>query len=256
MRQTSTQKKNNMRSMIIVALLLLLVAVIGFGGYTLSKFVSEKSEAGTAQVAKWGYTLKADATKLFGENYKLDGDKSIVASAEDTSFTVSASTATNANLVAPGTTGSMTFSVKGNAEVKAKLNIEFTATSDIVLNYTKDGVAGTAYTPVKWTLKKGTEVVKAGTLAEIAAELNDNKYDVTYDANVEEINDVYTLSWEWAFGTDQVTENDHLDTLLGMIANSAESTTNATTNGKYVATEGTSTKIEFTLKLSVVQLAE
>ena len=50
--------------MIIVALLLLLVAVIGFGGYTLSKYVSNKTSGGTAQVAKWGYTVEADATKL------------------------------------------------------------------------------------------------------------------------------------------------------------------------------------------------
>ena len=49
MRQTNTRKKNNLRSMIIVALLLLLVAVIGFGGYTLSKYVSNKTSGGTAR---------------------------------------------------------------------------------------------------------------------------------------------------------------------------------------------------------------
>lgn len=255
MRQTNTRKKNNLRSMIIVALLLLLVAVIGFGGYTLSKYVSNKTSGGKAQVAKWGYTVDADATNLFGKNYKFDNGKSnsIIASAGDTSLTVSASTATANNLVAPGTTGSMTFSVKGAAEVLAKVDIEFTVVNDIVLNYEKGGIDGT-YKPVKWTLKKGaTTLVDGKTLADVANELNDAaKYDITYDPNSAEINDEYTLSWAWDFGTATVTENDHLDTLLGMLAK--ENT--VTANGEYKVKAGTSTDIEFTLKISVTQLAQ
>ena len=170
MRQTNTRKKNNLRSMIIVALLLLLVAVIGFGGYTLSKYVSNKTSGGTAQVAKWGYTVEADATKLFGKNYKFDTTSSVVT---DGTADLTVSSSSTANLVAPGTSGSMTFSVKGAAEVLAKVDIEFTVVNDIVLNYEKDGTAGT-YKPVKWTLKKGaTTLVDGKTLADVANELND-----------------------------------------------------------------------------------
>lgn len=250
MRQTNTRKKNNLRSMIIVALLLLLVAVIGFGGYTLSKYVSNKTEGGTAQVAKWGYTVKADATKLFGKNYKFDTNSSVVTT-DTGNLTVSSSS--TANLVVPGTSGFMTFSVKGAAEVLAKVSIEVTDVKDIVLNYTNNGVAaGTPYTPVKWTLKKGSSLVKEGTLAEIAAELNDAKYDITYEPNSAEINDVYTLSWAWDFGTAAVTENDHLDTLLGMYAKD-----NALIkNGTYEVAADTSTEVKFTLKISVTQLAQ
>lgn len=253
MRQTNTRKKNNLRSMIIVALLLLLVAVIGFGGYTLSKYVSNKTEGGKAQVAKWGYTLEADATNLFGKNYKFDAGKSnsIIASAGDTDLTVSASTATDNNLVAPGTSGSMTFSVKGAAEVLAKVDIEFTVVNDIVLNYEKGGTAGT-YKPVKWTLKKGaTTLVNGLTLADVATELNKAEHNLTYDPN-STANDEYTLSWAWDFGTADVTENDHLDTLLGMLAKDKD----VTANGEYMVKAGTSTDIEFTLKISVTQLAK
>lgn len=254
MRQTNTRKKNNLRSMIIVALLLLLVAVIGFGGYTLSKYVSNKTERGTAQVAKWGYTVEANATNLFGKNYKFDAGKSIIASAGDTDLTVSASTATDNNLVAPGTTGSMTFSIKGSAEVKAKVSIEVTDVKDIVLNYKNNGVAAAdPYFPVKWTLKKGTSLVKEGTLAEIAAELNNDKYDIAYDPNSTAINDEYTLSWAWDFGAaDVTTENDHLDTLLGMYAK--DNALNK--NGTYEVAADTSTEVKFTLKISVTQLAQ
>ena len=250
MRQTNTRKKNNLRSMIIVALLLLLVAVIGFGGYTLSKYVSNKTSGGTAQVAKWGYTVEADATKLFGTNYKFDTNSSVVTT-DTGNLTVSSSS--TANLVAPGTSGSMTFSVKGAAEVLAKVDIEFTVVNDIVLNYEKGGTAGT-YKPVKWTLKKGaTTLVDGKTLADVANELNDAaKYDITYDPKSAEINDVYTLSWSWAFEDTTKAENNDLDTLLGMLANDKT----VTANGEYMVKTGTSTDIEFTLKISVTQLAK
>ncbi len=257
MRQTNTRKKNNLRSMIIVALLLLLVAVIGFGGYTLSKYVSNKTEGGTAQVAKWGYTVEADATNLFGKNYKFDAGKSnsIIASAGDTSLTVSASTATDNNLVAPGTTGSMTFSVKGTAEVLAKVSIEVTGVKDIVLNYEKDGTDGT-YKPVKWTLTKKnadgtTTLVDGKTLAEVATELEKAAHNPTCDPN-STVSDEYTLSWAWAFEDTTKAENNDLDTLLGMLANDKT----VTANGEYKVKADTCTDIEFTLKISVTQLAK
>lgn len=250
MRQTNTRKKNNLRSMIIVALLLLLVAVIGFGGYTLSKYVSNKTEGGKAQVAKWGYTVEANATNLFGKKYKFATASSVVT---DATADLTVSSSSTANLVAPGTSGSMTFSVKGAAEVLAKVDIKFTVVNDIVLNYEKDGTDGT-YKPVKWTLKKGANTLVDGkTLADVANELNDAaKYDITYEPNSAPINDEYTLSWAWDFGDAAVTENDHLDTLLGMLAK--ENT--VTANGEYMVKAGTSTDIEFTLEISVTQLAK
>lgn len=256
MRQTNTRKKNNLRSMIIVALLLLLVAVIGFGGYTLSKYVSNKTEGGQAQVAKWGYTVEADATNLFGKNYKFDNGKSnsIIASAGDTALTVSASTATENNLVAPGTTGSMTFSVKGTAEVKAQLDINFAFEKNIVLAYTQKDVTGTkTYEPIKWTLTKNSvDVVTKGTIEEVKNALNSSN---TYAPNAPALTDEYTLSWVWDFGAATVSENDHLDTILGMLANGTAAT-DAVSGDYAAATTGTTTELKFTLKISVTQLAQ
>lgn len=244
MRQNQdTQKRSNLKSFIIIGLLLLLVAVIGFGGYTLSKYLTSKSEKGSASVAKWGFTVETNATKLFGTNYKFDTNNSIV-TADTANLTVKASDENNR--VAPGTTGSMTFSIKGSAEVKANIKIEMSDVSDIVLKYTKNGTAQEDYAPVKWTLKKGSEtIVNGGTLADVSMELN--KVNATYEAGATEINDEYTLSWAWAFEG-----NDAADTLLGMIANDA----NTTANGDYTKAEGTSTTISFTLKISVTQLAK
>ena len=174
MRQTqNAQKKDNRKSIFVIGLLLLLVAVIGFGGYTLSKYVTKKDASGSASVAKWGFTVTSDATNLFGANYefKTGATNSTVTKTNDaTKLTVKASNE-NSQVVAPGTTGSMTFIIDGTAEVKAKVEIALTDNKDIVLEYKKGETAGT-YNPVKWTLKKdGANIVANTTLEKIAVPL-------------------------------------------------------------------------------------
>ncbi len=256
MRQTqNTQKNSNRKSVFIIALLLLLVAVIGFGGYTMSKYISSKSDNGTASVAKWGFTVSADADDLFGTNYKFDNTNSVVTD-ETTGLTVKASD-TN-NKVAPGTTGSMTFEVTGTAEVKSKVEIKLGITSDVILKYTATGVTAGEYIPLKWTLKKDNIAVTGAegvSLAEIKTLLEGTDYCKTVEAG-EEYSQAgkYTLSWEWAFedgaNNDEKAKNNALDTLLGMIANDDS----VTVNGDYTKAEGTSTKVEFDLSVSVTQL--
>lgn len=265
MRQTqNTQKKDNRKSVFVIALLLLLVAVIGFGGYTLSKYVTKKSETGSASVAKWGYTIDVKASKLFGTDYKFVDTTSVVTDA-GAGVTVKSSDVNNR--VAPGTTGHMTFEVKGTAEVLSQIKISIADTnfSDVVLKYTEgegtDDVK--TYAPVKWTLKKegeATALVDGKTLTDVKVALaklykTEEGKDVSTAVNTA-INDKYTLSWAWAFETGendgQKAENNELDTLLGMIANDPT----VTANGNYKKAEGTSTEIKFTLDISVVQLKQ
>ena len=250
MRQQNTQKKNNRKSILVIGLLLMLVAVIGFGGYTLSKYVTKKSTDASANVAKWGFTATADASNLFGKDYAYDTTKtSSVVNDGTGTLTVSANTANRTNRVAPGTTGSMTFTVTGTAEVKAQIKIEMKNMKDITLDYTNDGAAGTQYAPVKWTLKKNNAPVPNAenvTLAVLATKLNSTE---TYNANTAKVEDTYTIEWTWAFSTSA--ENDILDTLLGMSANE---TTNATIE-KYVTT-AVNTVVGFDLEISITQLAQ
>ncbi len=253
MRQQNTQKKNNRRSIFVIGLLLMLVAVIGFGGYTLSKYVTKKSTDANATVAKWGFTVDADASGLFGKDYAYDTTKanSIVNDGTGT-LTVSAS----ANRVAPGTTGSMTFSIQGKAEVLASINLQMTNTKDVVLNYTNDNVAGTAYAPVKWTLTESvngqtaTTVIENTTLADLAVELN-KKFNNKEQAIGTEVNVTYTLTWAWAFTSGD--ENDTLDTLLGMVANG---TADATIDKYAVVSATTTTEVGFNLAISITQLQQ
>lgn len=264
MRQTqNTQKNSNKKSVFVIALLLLLVAVIGFGGYTMSKYISSKSDNGTASVAKWGFEVTANGNKLFGKEYKYDTVKKASVIKDDTSatLTVQAATGNTSNLVAPGTTGSMTFSITGTAEVKSHVDINFTVNSDVVLKYTKDDVAGT-YSPVKWTLKKDDVVVTNGetrlenvTLAQIATVLNGYDADVAANETYAHAGN-YTLEWAWAFdGTASNADADKLDTLLGMVATKAGATHNALTNEGFTeVVADTKTTINFDLSISVAQV--
>ena len=254
MRQTqNTQKNSNKKSVFVIALLLLLVAVIGFGGYTMSKYISSKSDKGTASVAKWGFEVTAKGDKLFGADYKYDGKSaSVVNTAEGATLTVSAASAgegvERSNLVAPGTTGSMTFSITGTAEVRSKIEVSLTG-NDVVLKYTTATVADGEYAPVKWTLKKkdATDpLLNGGTFAQLTTELA--KLNATVEANATYAKaGEYTIEWAWAFESG----NDALDTFLGTIANKPATTT----DGTYTKVEeGTHTAISFNLSVSVTQL--
>lgn len=247
MRQTqNASKKDNRKSILVIGLLLLLVAVIGFGGYTLSKYVTKKSvKDNNAQVAKWGFNVTADATNLFGKEYKYDTKKnaSITNSADGTTVTIKGTDF----VVAPGGHGEMTFSISGSAEVLAQIEIKIENAQDIVLAYTKGETAGT-YSPIKWTLKKNNDDAKTGlSLAELVKAVNTTS---TYEANGTEVTDNYTISWDWAYeGTE--TDVDVLDTLLAMYAKNTANTT----NGDYtVNATDTKTTMSFDFSISVTQL--
>ena len=245
MRQTqNTQKNSNKKSVFVIALLLLLVAVIGFGGYTMSKYISSKSDNGTANVAKWGFTVHADATKVFGSNYEKAGgvSSSVTDKTDATKLTVKASVA-DSKVVAPGTTGSMTFGFGGTSEVLAKFTFDLKVT-DISLAYTKGGAAGT-YSPIKWTLNDGaTNVVDGGTIEQVKTALNKEKTLNPGDTLEEKS---YTLTWVWDF--ESSAENNKLDTYLGKLANGD---TDTEYEGYMKTAANTTLSLE--LNISVVQL--
>lgn len=247
-------KKDNRKSILVIGLLLLLVAVIGFGGYTMSKYVTKKSVQGnTAQVAKWGFTIETqNVDKLFSDKYKAGGT---VASTGE-ALIVKADT-DGTNLVAPGTKGSMSFTIGGKAEVKAEVKFDITdGSSDISLTYKKDGAAQQeTYAPVKWTLKKGDAAVEGCSGVSLTTLLNKlDGFDETVEAGKELANaGTYTIEWEWVFDNTANADSDNLDTLLGMIANNAATTKYVTEAGTYDKVEA-STNISFSFVIKVEQV--
>ena len=222
MTQRKSERKNNRKTAAIIALLLALIALLCYGGYTLSKYVTGSSKTGTAQVAKWGYTMKVDGSNLFGKNYKFDGVAS-KATADADGLTVKASG--DYNVIAPGTTGSMTFTIKGHAEVKALIAMGITPEKDIILKVQKTGGKEIVYSPVKWTLKKNGVVVTGAentTLEAVAATFHHDPVVGLKKAGDELAETTYELIWSWAFeGTETftgITVNE-LDTIFGRCAN-------------------------------------
>lgn len=258
MTQQKTGRKNNRRTVVIVALLLALVTLLCFGGYTFSKYVTSSKGSGTASVAKWGYTASVDTTKLFGEEYKLATTK--VSTVDGTgALNVQADTA-GSNLVAPGTAGSMTFTVGGKAEVRALISTGLHPTNDVVLRIKKTAdTAYTEYRPVKWTLKKGgTTVVENETLETIHGLIaTDASVNKEIAPNEELTSTTYELSWAWVFENNGETvadlSIDQLDTILGQMATGE--TVNAPA-GYQIDFENSSTKLAFTFEIKVSQLAK
>lgn len=255
MRQTqNASKKDNRKSILVIGLLLLLVAVIGFGGYTMSKYVTKKSvKDNKAQVAKWGFSIETqNVDKLFSDKYKAGGT---VASTGE-ALIVKADT-DGTNLVAPGTKGSMSFTIGGKAEVKAEVKFDITdGSSDISLTYKKDGAAQQeTYAPVKWTLKKGDAAVEGCSGVSLTTLLNKlDGFDETVEAGKELANaGTYTIEWEWVFDNTANADSDNLDTLLGMIANNAATTKYVTEAGTYDKVEA-STNISFSFVIKVEQV--
>ncbi len=251
MTQHKSERKNNRKTAVIIALLLALIALLCFGGYTLSKYVTGDSKTGTAQVAKWGYDIKVDGSNLFGKNYKFDGVSS-KATADTDGLTVKASG--DYNVMAPGTTGSMTFTIKGQAEVTALIAMGINPEADIILKVQKTGGEEIVYNPVKWTLKKNSVVVTGAentTLEAVAATFHDDPVVGVKKAG-EVLNETtYELIWEWAFeGTETftgITVNE-LDTIFGRCANDESYVAYGDWTIKKVCTE-----INFHLAIQVTQ---
>lgn len=261
MTQQKTERKNNKKTAVIVALLLALIALLCFGGYTFSKYVTSGSGKGTASVAKWGYTASVDTTKLFGKEYKLAAAKVSTVDGAGT-INVQADSANERNLVAPGTKGSMSFTVGGKAEVRALLSmgIDTHTYKDVVLKIRKTQTPETAYTeyrPVKWTLKKvgvAEAVAENVTLAKVAEKIHEESINKAYAPNEELATTTYELSWAWEFeGTGSVLDLsiDQLDTILGQMAAGVTGYTPA----GYEIDATSSTELAFDFTIQVTQLA-
>ena len=235
--------------------MLALIAILSFGGYTLSKYVTSGGSTGKAQVAKWGYTLEIDGSNLFGKNYKFD-DKASKVTKDTTGLTVKASG--DYNVIAPGTTGSMTFKIGGQAEVVALIAMGIDPKKDVTLEMQKAGGGEIVYNPVKWTLKKnGVEIpgMKNTTLHAVAGAFHDmihNSASSVKNPGDKLEDTTYELVWEWAYEGDpefpNIT-NDELDTILGRCANDKSYASYGDWTIKKVCTE-----IELQLDMQVTQL--
>lgn len=211
--ENKREKKFSKKKVMIVTGMALLLALVGYaGGSTYARYLtSQTTQSQTATVAKWGYVVSANASNLFATEYK----NGTTTTAEDADKDVAIQSGSSAKgLVAPGTGGSFSFTIAGQAEVLAGFDITLTGT-EVALTYDLDPAAApdaVVYKPMKWTLTKdnspvtGCESVSLDTI---------KTYLDTLDAVVKPngtlaANGVYKLSWSWA---DDNADNADLDDL-------------------------------------------
>lgn len=261
----------NTRLIILAVILALVVLLMCIGGSTLARYItSKKANVNQATIAKWGFVVTVNTENLFADNYK-DGKK--VASGTE-GVDVSATDVT----IAPNTSGSMTISVNGSAEVLATLNLKVgEKTSHVGIKGTAEG--SVEYRPIKWDLldSENHSVLgedNDGTLEKALEAMN--KYFTAHAIDPgTTVNDSYTLTWTWALdqeaGDNGIADANRMDTLLSYAAQGAGNYEGgnvtvtvadgvATITDKALATDEAdktytaTTAISFDLTLSVMQI--
>ena len=272
--QTTHNENKRKKVFLIATLLLALLLIFAFGTYSLSKYVSKDSGEGNATIAKWGYKVEVDDTKLFGQEYKKVNEGSWATVDGNGDVVVKAATGNDKNVIAPGTTGSMTISVTGNAEVLAKLTYDFGESSipsyTITTQTTEEPETTLTYTyaPVELTLQqykdsgfKTPDGNAVTGLDNIKGKLSAQTY-----ATGSEVSLYYKITWKWAFtkegavkpneeGKDTYTLTyDDLDTIIG-IYSSQDNEENVEYNGAtyMVSSEKNAINLDLTISLEQQQ---
>lgn len=199
--------------LLITSAFILIIGIAFTASSTFAKYYeSAKVEGVTATIAKWGFTISVDTSKLFGDKY----DKTGTVSSADDSIVVKSS----GNVVAPGTSGYLTITINGSAEVASELAIkvgdEF---KDI---YLKTLETEDYYYPIKWRLspKEGGNVGNATTGLAVNSLFTTWNINYQYEPGKKIESLVYKLEWEWPFeGGDNVK-----DTILGNFASGNQDT--------------------------------
>lgn len=227
-------KKNTMMrfaSVLLVAVLLTTCVISG----TFAKYITDGSYEDSARVAKWGVAVnvdtRTDADTFFGTMYN---DAAVT---EEAAAAVVGAEA----VVAPGTNGSVEFSITGTPEVDVAITFEGEATADVLVPAdTVDGF-DEDYTPVVFTVTKDGSPLATGTLATVISALSADVNKTRVNAGTT-LDTTYVLSWAWDFDDNGAGTNDVLDTLLGNVA--AGTVTNAAVK----------TTIDFDFTITVTQI--
>lgn len=255
----------NKKTVLTIAIALLLVLALALGGFTFARYISQGSGSDSATVAKWGWTISADAGSFFGKKYAGQGLSTVTEGDENLSVKASG----DSNVVAPGTTGSFTFSIGGSAEVASKITVALTG-KDIVLKATVTTGEPSAsetttytYSPIKFSLQKDEGAAEEDlTFAELQKKLAALSAEAVAAGETYAGAGEYTVTWEWAFDNASATvtkvgdgadlDGNACDTILGLYAASQKATvTHNDVEYTIDQTPETGTNIELSLELSI-----
>lgn len=214
-------KKNVMMRLASFLLIAVLISTSAISG-TYAKYVTSGTANDSARVAKWGVIVTGEkdiANQMFSQEYAKT----------DANYTQGAVTvASSVNVVAPGTSGSMSkFTVTGTPEVAVR--ISYTVDTIDLKGWTLTGDA--VYCPIIFTVKRternaenalvtNTEKFQIDnettTLDALETEIKNYieavKVDYAPGTDLSQVGNNLDVSWEWPF---EVEGNDGKDTELG-----------------------------------------
>ncbi len=202
------KRDNKVVKFAIIVLALTMVALILVSG-TYAKYTSSATATSTATVAKWAIKVNdndisgsattpkdlSSSINLFDTRYDSD-----VSSDEDD---------VNAGLIAPGTSGEFTLTVKNDSQVTAEYTIALSANvGSIPIEFSKDKSTWVA-SPASLGVAEPTEVAAGASSTDLK------------------------IYWRWAFTGDASTnftstQTDETDTALGEAATAPTATVTAT----------------------------
>ena len=244
-------KTNNKKKFVMITAMFLMIAlVIGMGAMTYARYTTTKETgAQSATAAKWGIVLTVNTTNLFDKNY----DNGTAVTADDNTGDV-VTTADNM-IVAPGTSGSMTIAINGSAEVLSQLKITAEGTTEEIF-------FGSDYYPVKWTLtnKNDDKLVENKKLSDVINYLTTTASSTKWNAGTN-IDEVYTISWDWAIGDAGDSADNQKDTAIGILAQSGDpaktvSDVNNILGTTFEVNTTFNCEISFQLKVTVEQIQD
>lgn len=197
----NNKKRSSMMVRLVAALAVTMMFTMCFVGGTFAKYVTSYSASDNAGVAKWGVSITGTGD-LFQKVY-----------ASDSSF-VGNTVASTADVVAPGTSGSMAaFTISGTPEVA--VNVAFTGTLDLGDKWVDS--TSSYYCPIEIkvgdTTFKGIDYTSADEFeTAVNAKIAAFTKDYAAGTNLSTIStDAPAISWTWAFSSNE----DAKDTYLG-----------------------------------------
>ena len=207
-------KSRKITGILLACCALLMVAIAGLG-VTLAKYTTTvPAKNGSASVAKFGVAMAWE-----GENAKLFNTEYNAATTGIKDFkdqAISLSVKSSSDVIAPGTTGSITLTFANSTASEVAFNLKINISETYSDNW-KKSATGDVYHPIVFKVESnatanGEAITDATTNEAVALDLN-------FAAGTT-LAGTMTISWVWPFSsTDNV--NDAADTYMGTLAEAA-----------------------------------
>ena len=200
-------KKNRMMRL-ASGLLVAVLATTSMISGTYAKYVTTTSATDTARVAKWGVTVAA-TKNLFDETYVKDDEEAVF----EGDFSVDEND--DVNVVAPGTKGSMYFSIDGMPEVAVDVEVNFEAVEDALSMITLPEGTYVDYTEATYATEDNTETDYDDTTVAAYNEtftLDENYYPILWTLKKSDENVASIEAWKDVDAVENM-EEVNLDTV-------------------------------------------